>query len=184
MNLSDFIPGCNITATFFVSHKYTDYQMVESLRHWRHEIADHTITHRTPISWWKNATYEEWKNEITGQREILRKFGHIEQETVKGFRAPYLQLGGNNQYKALWDSKFLYDSSIPTTQTQMWPYTFDYKSTQECNVKPPCPTGKHVITSALKSLCLPESFAGILQFQNALKSNLFHCESMDPHCSG
>ena len=132
--------------------------MVESLRHWRHEIADHSITHRTPISWWKNATYEEWKNEIAGQREILRKFGHIELETVKGFRAPYLQLGGNNQYKALWDSKFLYDSSIPTTETQMWPYTFDYKSTQECNVKPPCPTGKSVIYFSFKEYVSPRIF--------------------------
>ena len=111
------------------------------LRHWRHEIADHTITHRTPTTWWKNATYDEWSNEISGQREILRKFGGIDEADVKGFRAPYLQLGGNRQFKALLDNKFLYDSSMPTLNTKFWPYTLDYKTTQECTIGP-CPTGK------------------------------------------
>ena len=46
---------CNATATFFVSHEYTEYQIVEELYHNRHDIADHTISHRTPASWWKSA---------------------------------------------------------------------------------------------------------------------------------
>ncbi|XP_065061885.1 chitin deacetylase 7-like [Rhopilema esculentum] len=131
--------GCNITATFFVRHEYTNYQMVQQLRHWRHEIADHTITHRTPTTWWKNASYDEWRNEIAGQQEVLRKFGNIDADSIKGFRAPYLQVGGNNQFRALYSSKFLYDCSMPTMQTEFWPYTLDYKTTQECTVKP-CPT--------------------------------------------
>lgn len=40
--------GCPVSATFFVSHKYTDYNLVQDLRHMRHEIADHSITHATP----------------------------------------------------------------------------------------------------------------------------------------
>jgi len=131
--------GCNITATFFVSHKYTNYRMVEALHHWRHEIADHSITHRTPTTWWKNATYDEWNNEIAGQQEILRKFGSIIKSDVRGFRSPYLQLGGNRQFKVLFDNKFLYDCSMPTLDKQFWPYTLDYKTTQECTVGP-CPT--------------------------------------------
>lgn len=130
--------GCNATATFFVSHEYTEYQMVQELYHNRHDIADHTISHRTPTSWWKSANYSQLTDEIVGQREILRKWGQVEAEDVVGFRAPFLQIGGNTMYQVLYDNKFLYDSSMPT-QKFMWPYTLEYRSTQEC-VIPPCPT--------------------------------------------
>ena len=83
--------GCEIKSTFFVSHEWTDYQMLETLYHQRHEIADHTISHREPILWWKNATEHDWSQEIMGQREILRKFGNVNVEDIKGFRAPFLQ---------------------------------------------------------------------------------------------
>ena len=137
--------GCNATATFFVSHEYTDYQMVQKLYHKRHDIADHTISHRTPTTWWKSANYSELTDEIAGQREILRKWGQVKAEDVVGFRAPFLQTAGNTMYQVLYDNKFLYDSSMPThsfTNPPMWPYTLDYRSTQEC-VIPPCPTGLH-----------------------------------------
>lgn len=136
--------GCKATATFFVSHEYTQYEMAQALYHNRHHIADHTISHRTPSSWWKNATYGQWTDEIVGQREILRKWGQVNEDDVVGFRAPFLQIGGNTMYQVLFDNKFLYDSSMPTQQfidPPMWPYTLDYRSTQEC-VIPPCPTGK------------------------------------------
>ena len=135
--------GCTVTATFFVSHEYTEYQMVQALYHNRHDIADHTISHRTPTSWWKSANYSQLTDEIAGQREILRKWGQVKAEDVVGFRVPFLQLGGNTMYQVLHDNKFLYDSSMPTqnfTDPPMWPYTLDYRSTQEC-VIPPCPTG-------------------------------------------
>lgn len=134
---------CPMTATFFVSHEWTDYQMMQTLYHNRHEIADHTISHRLPIPWWKNATLEEWKQEIMGMREILRKWGNIPVEEVKGFRAPFLQIGGDNEFKVLHDGKFTFESSMPTQKFMdppMWPYTLDYSTTQEC-VIPPCPTG-------------------------------------------
>ena len=35
---------CNISATFFVSHEYTDYSMVQTLYSQRHEIADNSIS--------------------------------------------------------------------------------------------------------------------------------------------
>ena len=74
--------GCPSTATFFVSHEYTEYQLVQELYHNRHEIADHTISHRTPTSWWKSANYSQLTDEIVGQREILRKWGQVEAEDV------------------------------------------------------------------------------------------------------
>jgi len=65
--------------------------MLQTLYHRRHEIADHTISHRQPASWWKNASAHDWSQEIMGQREILRKFGNVRVEDIKGFRAPFLQ---------------------------------------------------------------------------------------------
>ena len=125
--------------------------MVQMLRHWRHEIADHTITHRTPTTWWKNATYDEWNNEIAGLREILNKFAGIEASSVKGFRAPYLQIGGNKQFKVLIDNKFSYDCSMPSLDPKFWPYTLDYKTTQECTVRP-CPTGNTHLFGTMPAL--------------------------------
>ena len=136
--------GCKATATFFVSHEYTEYQMVQKLYHNRHEIADHTISHRTQTSWLKSVNYSQLTDEIVGQREILRKWGQVKAEDVVGFRVPFLQIGGNTMYQVLYDNKFLYDSSMPTREFMdppMWPYTLDYQSTQEC-VIPPCPTGE------------------------------------------
>lgn len=133
--------GCNISTTYFNSHEWTDYFMLNTLYHQRQEIADHSITHRTPQTWWKYANYTEWDNEIWGQKQIQVKWGQVGADDVRGFRAPFLQIGGNNQFKVLHDRKFLYDSSMPTSQMDppLWPYTLDYPTTQECNI-PPCPT--------------------------------------------
>lgn len=134
--------GCKATATFFVSHQYTQYEMVQALYHERHDIADHTISHREPVSWWKTANYSQLTDEIAGQREILYKWGQVNKDDVVGFRVPFLQSGGNTMYQVLYDNKFLYDSSMPTEQfidPPMWPYTLEYLSKQEC-VIPPCPT--------------------------------------------
>lgn len=148
--------GCKATATFFVSHEYTQYEMVQALYHNRHDIADHTISHRTPTSWWKSANYSELNDEIAGQKEILRKWGQVKTEDVVGFRVPFLQLGGNTMFQVLYDNHFLYDSSMPTEKfinPPMWPYTLEYRSTQEC-VIPPCPTGKSVSTPNMGRLLM------------------------------
>ena len=45
--------GCPIPLTFFTTHYYsTDYSLVEDLYSQGHEIADHTVTHQTPTSFW------------------------------------------------------------------------------------------------------------------------------------
>ncbi|KAL9950854.1 hypothetical protein ACROYT_G043420 [Oculina patagonica] len=133
---------CNISATFFVSHEYSNYCMVQKLYSQRHEIADNSISRKYPQSWWANATVEEYIEEIAGMREILRKFGYVNPQDVKGFRVPYIQVGGNNEFKALIDLDFLYESSMPTQmymKPPLWPYTLDYRSTQDCVIGP-CPT--------------------------------------------
>lgn len=131
--------GCPMSATFFNSHEWTNYYQVQLLRSQRHEIADHTITHRLPISWWATATKDEWSKEVNGQRTIQGRFGGV--EDVRGFRAPFLQPGGNNQFDVLHEGGFLYDSTMSTlqfTDPPLWPYTLDYPTIQECNI-PPCP---------------------------------------------
>ena len=137
---------CNISATFFVSHEYTDYCMVQALYNQRHEIADNSISRRLPISWWKTATEKEQTQEIVGMREILRKWGYVKVQDVKGYRAPYIQVGGNTEFKVLKDGLFLYESSMPTRlyrKPPLWPYTLEYRSTQDCVIEP-CPTGKFI----------------------------------------
>ena len=68
--------GCPIHGTFYTSHEYTNYAMVNKLWNQGHEIAAHSITHRTPESWWEgNATIEDWFDEMVGQvlRGCLKK---------------------------------------------------------------------------------------------------------------
>ncbi|XP_065186071.1 chitin deacetylase 7-like [Sycon ciliatum] len=134
--------GCPMTATFFVCHEYTDYYTVEYLYTQRNEIADHTITHRTPTTWWANATVDEWRGEIAGMKTILEMFANIPAANITGFRAPYLQAGGDRQFSVLKEQSFVYDSTMPTCKyvdPPMYPYTLDYARTEECMI-PPCPT--------------------------------------------
>jgi len=145
---------CNISATFFVSHNNTNYCTVQALYNQRHEIAVNSISRRLPISWWKNATEKELTEEIAGMREILRKWGFVSPEDVKGYRAPYLQIGGNTEFKTLKDAKFMYESSMPTQMYRdppLWPYTLEYRSTQDCVIEP-CPTGKFISSTVGGSL--------------------------------
>ena len=48
--------GCNISATFFVSHEYTNCCEVQDLYSQRHEIGHNSISCLLPSSWWANAT--------------------------------------------------------------------------------------------------------------------------------
>ena len=38
-----------------------------------------------------------------GMRDILRKWGNVKAEDVKGYRAPYIQVGVNMEFKVLKD---------------------------------------------------------------------------------
>ena len=95
--------GGNIAATFFVSHEYTNYCEVQDLYSQRHEIGDNSISRLLPSSWSANATQEGRREEILGMRDILRKWGNVTAEDVKGYRAPYIQVGVNMEFKVLKD---------------------------------------------------------------------------------
>ncbi|XP_043509139.1 uncharacterized protein LOC122528252 isoform X2 [Frieseomelitta varia] len=129
--------GCPITATFYVSHEWTDYSQVQNLYADGHEMASHTVSH----SFGEQFSHRKWAREVAGQREILSAYGGVKLEDVRGMRAPFLSVGGNNMFKMLWDTNFTYDSSMPIYENRppSWPYTLDYKLFHDCMI-PPCPT--------------------------------------------
>ncbi|XP_045481551.1 uncharacterized protein LOC123685740 isoform X7 [Harmonia axyridis] len=129
--------GCPISATFYVSHEWTDYSQVQNLYSDGHEIASHTISH----SFGEQFSQKKWTREIAGQREILAAYGGVHLEDIRGMRAPFLSVGGNKMFKMLYDSNFTYDSSMPIYENKppSWPYTLDYKLFHDCMI-PPCPT--------------------------------------------
>ncbi len=130
---------CPIGLTFFVSHNYTDYSLVEDLYYTDHyEMADHSVTHREPVSWWTHATVEELSTEIVEQAEIEEYWGHVPK--VHGFRAPFLATS-ENELKALYESNFTYEASMPSSEFY-WPFTLDYKSPL-CNLPATCPNDSY-----------------------------------------
>lgn len=82
------------------------------------------------------------RSEFIDEALIIEKFGKIPKETLKGIRMPFLQMAGNNQYKAMQKYGLEYDVSWPSQNyvnpAGLWPYTLDYKSTQDCVIGP-CP---------------------------------------------
>ncbi|CAG9792397.1 unnamed protein product [Diatraea saccharalis] len=134
--------GCPAGATFYVSHQYTNYQLVNELYSNGFEIGLHSITHRTPQSFWAEADYETLKGEFADQRQMMSHFGKIPLERIQGMRMPFLQLAGNASFQVLKSSGMTFDASWPTitfTEPGLWPYTLDYASNQDCQL-PPCPS--------------------------------------------
>lgn len=121
--------GDPIRATFFVSldGKF-DPVSIHQLWAQGHEIAVHTITHRTST----NTSFEEWRNDVVGGRWYLSQLAAIPESEIRGFRAPYLQ-PNDAAYQVLHAWGFDYDSSLPerfsglstAPSNMIWPYTFD-----------------------------------------------------------
>merc|ERR1719450_60007 len=55
--------GCPIGATFFVSHKYTNYEIVHELWRRRAEIALHSFTHNDNQHYWETINATQWAAE-------------------------------------------------------------------------------------------------------------------------
>jgi hypothetical protein len=135
--------SCDIRGTFFVSHKYTNYSMVEELHRMGNEFASHSITHDNDEDYWTDGSKETWLKEMKGGRSILEKFGRIPVGDVLGVRAPLLRLGGNNMFSALEEAEFLYDSSMvaPLQNPPLWPYTTYFALPHACHGNfQKCPT--------------------------------------------
>ncbi|KAG5890808.1 hypothetical protein JTB14_008249 [Gonioctena quinquepunctata] len=130
--------GCEIKGTFFVSHEYSNYHMIQELASEGHEMATETISLQSGL---ENKGYEEWVGEMVGMRDILKHLSNISKSDVVGMRAPFLKPGRNTQYKVLEEFGYIYDSSIgaPALPIPVWPYTLDYKIPHECK-SGTCPT--------------------------------------------
>ncbi|XP_013412726.1 uncharacterized protein LOC106175331 [Lingula anatina] len=113
--------GCPIAGALFVSDAHTNYQRVKWFYDHGWEIADHSITHRTPTTWWKNlATYRDLKFEIDGMRDILASKAGIPAKEIAGMRTPFLATN-RLQIDVLENEHFQYDSSA-TKSEPSWPY--------------------------------------------------------------
>jgi len=141
--------GCALRATHYITHSYTDYSLVNKWWHYGHEIASHSITHRTNQTYWQTMSKEEWVDEMVGMRRMAGQFAAIDPCEIKGTRAPFLQGGGDVMYSMLEENSFRYDCTWPTrrfgyldAEQGLYPYTLDYKTVQDCPIEP-CPECAH-----------------------------------------
>ncbi len=79
-------------------------------------------------------------------RDMTAKYGLVPAEEIVGIRAPFLEVGGDEQFTMMVEDGFQYDSSMPSLEygymnleNGRWPHTFDYASTMDCVIQP-CPT--------------------------------------------
>lgn len=140
--------GCDIKASFFVSHQYCNYSAVQEIHRQGHEIAVHSITHNNNETFWSKASVDDWAKEMAGARLIIDKFANITDNSIVGMRAPYLRVGGNNQFAMMEEQAFLYDSSItaPLQDVPLWPYTLYFRMPHRCHGNDQsCPTRSHAV---------------------------------------
>lgn len=133
--------GCPVSATFFVSHEYTDYSLVQELYSKGHEIALHSITHNTTTTYWTSANESQLSKEFSGERDLISHFTHIPPQEMRGLRLPFLQMSGETSFQMMQTENFTYDCSWPTIRylnPGLWPYSLDHPSNQDCVIGP-CP---------------------------------------------
>jgi peptidoglycan/xylan/chitin deacetylase (PgdA/CDA1 family) len=135
--------NCTVRSTFFVSHQFTDYNLVQQLYNSGHEIASHTVNHTS-----NSDVYEEVAAEIVGLRDHVVANTNIPGHHVRGFRVPFLRIFGDVQYKVLRDFNFTYDSSLVNIEMQrgekpVWPYTLDFPVENDKCPNRPCPIESH-----------------------------------------
>lgn len=140
--------GCTVKGTFFVSHKYTNYSAVQELHRLGHEIGIFSITNDEDTKYWTEGSYDSWLSEMAGARLITERFANITDGSVVGIRAPYLRVGGNEQFDMMTDQFFIYDSSItaPLGRVPIWPYTLHYRMPHACHGNAlNCPSRSHPV---------------------------------------
>ena len=85
---------------------------------------------------------------MAGMRIISEKFANLTDNSVVGVRAPYLRVGGNNQFTMMEEQAFLYDSTItaPLSNPPLWPYTMYFRMPHRCHGNlQNCPTRSHAV---------------------------------------
>lgn len=108
----------------------------------------HNTRHNDDERFWSNATVDTWAKEMAGQRIVIEKYANITDNAVVGLRAPYLRVGGNNQFTMMEEQAFLYDSTItaPLSNPPLWPYTMYFRMPHRCHGNlQTCPTRSHAV---------------------------------------
>ncbi|XP_026462425.1 uncharacterized protein LOC113364159 [Ctenocephalides felis] len=124
--------GCPPRLTWFLTHRDTDYASVQKIWHDGHEIGVNSVTHRGPSDWWaRNATIEDWFDEMVGGANIARRFSSVRSQEIRGTRAPFLAPGSDRQFLMMQEFGFEFDSSLRSNGTY-WPYTLEYKMPHQC----------------------------------------------------
>jgi len=127
--------GHIITATFFVSHEYTDYEIVNKLYNTGHEIASNSFTSNYSVEYWRELSLNDMISEYWGQKQAISRFANIPITAVKGARMPMLEMVGDKTIETYVQCGIQYDSSWPSPSKDMlFPYTLDYKSPQKCSI--------------------------------------------------
>ena len=91
-----------------------------------------------------NRTVQSWERETVGQRSILHNFGNVSTADIVGMRAPYLMIGGEDQFKMMYRNDFLFDSSMPVFESEppFFPFTLDCRINNYCMIDP-CPNNSY-----------------------------------------
>lgn len=76
--------GCPPGATFYVSHEYTNYLLVNELYNRGYEISLHSMTHQTPQTYWAEADYDVLVKEFADQRTLMSHFALIPEQEIRG----------------------------------------------------------------------------------------------------
>ncbi|KAK0070275.1 chitin deacetylase 7 [Biomphalaria pfeifferi] len=140
--------GCPITASFFVSHNFTDYCMVKKLHARGMEIGDHSVSHQLPRMWWTDASKSDMELEVLVQRKHLAEKANIPIEEIRGWRSPFLQPAGDDLFSVLYENNFTYDATMTYSFPKnlyspvLWPFTLDFGYTLVCNIAR-CPQKKY-----------------------------------------
>ncbi|XP_021357562.1 uncharacterized protein LOC110453064 [Mizuhopecten yessoensis] len=133
--------GCPITPTLYISHKYTQYDVVREYRELGYELAVHSVTH-TNIN-----TGPKVLQEARDQKENIINLAGAKREDVVGWRSPFLQTAGDVQVEMLQRLGYEYDISLTNKRAHMrdsspFPFTLDYGWQYNCQIRP-CPTQSH-----------------------------------------
>ena len=147
----EFFPIFRLDQIYKVSPNFKEYKSSQSsitANNWRTIIVGHNwriyvncgtnvcvSSHNDDERFWSDATVDDWAKEMAGMRIIAEKFANLTDNSVVGVRAPYLRVGGNNQFTMMEEQAFLYDSTITAALNNppLWPYTMYFRMPHRCH---------------------------------------------------
>ncbi|XP_060078838.1 chitin deacetylase 7-like [Ylistrum balloti] len=132
--------GCPVSITLFVSHTYTDYDVLQKFYEIGFELAVHSVSHQNID------TGSKVQQEAEEQRNNIVNHTGASIEDVVGWRSPFLVTAGDPQIYALEELGFEYDISLIYRRSGMdgddaWPFTLDYGWPLPCDKS--CPMKSH-----------------------------------------